>query len=1330
MKERWPVVAGDDHGSSSEGLLPNQECNSPQTWPALAGETAGSPFDVEEALPLDKGGVIRVPVNAGSLIGGVVSSFGSQPGTAQVGRQGKFPERPSDFQCPGSVGQAGDSPSDPPVYEVLYKIFQCQVISSVPLHKLCKGMVGLPPNSLQLGISLAQLLLAHPRDGSFVHRLLKQTWSKSPDTPPRRDLLPFQFNPSVGAALKLIQHFPVGDQGVIRVCTKSLKVLGRQQQKRLVREGCIQLWKWLIMMVLNGEFLDWSSEVKVTPAKPNLGQVAAMEMIGELVAKFIGNPLEVIPMPNFCDLLHTKSIDYAGEEVSYALPLRLEELLPGLPDAAVGGSLDAVTVVDEEVRAWLEDPKLCLKPVKLWPKVVPKAKINASKAEWFRLVEELFQRNLVATIEEDEIFSVGGVRVLNGAFAVKKSGTPAVGEDKITRLIMNMVPSNSYQLLMRGDLNTLASSSSWGSLVLPPGHTLLWSSDDQKGAFYAWRLPPQWRPYMTFKWPVPGSLVGRPEVDRIHVCSAVIPMGWISAVSLFQHLHRQLGLADRPLGAGFAPEKEWRRDRANPQPSGVENITWVQYYLDDFDAPEIVPSGCWETLRGTLSPDHAAQREAYSNQGVEISEKKAQVRQPVVVRMGALVDGLAGTVSAPLSKKYEVMGFLLWTLTKERPNNKSLLMILGRLVRCFEFRRPLMSLLRGCWPRTHIYARCPVSANVWSALVRGSIMLPMATSDLRSQVDGLVSASDASEKGGGLCVSDQLTAEGLAMLKTLQGEAYKKTRCLPFQPAGAMPVPGARGPKLFVLSLFDGVAAIMCALSRLPCQVVGFAASEIDRECRKLVRKRWPGVIELGRVESIDEKVVEALVNALGFKVDIFLISAGSPCQDLTVLLAGRAGLAGSRSKLFFEIPRIYELCRARFGEKVVFMVENVFSMSGESRSEFSRVLGVPPVLIEASDLSWVRRPRLYWCSWPVQPAGDEKLIDMGDYMHLQLPDHRHESDHWVQGTWTRMGRGPLPTFTRALPRDHPPLQPAGIASATSEAQQRWVEDRYRFQVYQYEDNNLLWQGELWRLPNLEERETLMGFDRGYISNCLPPKFSDDEKFDLGCCMIGNTFHVGAVTVICQSLLKWFDPATIDLNHKTMWNTTGVAPPGWAKFPSFVSRGDPDPSSPHLVHEILRQGDRAGTDIRLDVGIPFRFKAFPRAGLRTSFFKWRIIHGYKWQHTSHINCLELQAVINSLNWRLRKLSRHRKRVLHLIDSQVVASIITKGRTSSFRLRKGIQKLNSLLLASGIRLAIGYCHTSDNPADIPSRWADKSGKKTENKKGKGSSSRSVSSLTSC
>ena len=102
--------------------------------------------------------------------------------------------------------------------------------------------------------------------------------------------------------------------------------------------------------------------------------------------------------------------------------------------------------------------------------------------------------------------------------------------------------------------------------------------------------------------------------------------------------------------------------------------------------------------------------------------------------MGAEVDGQFGTIAAPMKKKQEVIGFTLWLLGQGMPRVKGTLMVLGRLVRCFEFRRHLMSLLRDCWPKVGPHVRQPLKSETIRSLVRASVMLPMAYSDLRSQV--------------------------------------------------------------------------------------------------------------------------------------------------------------------------------------------------------------------------------------------------------------------------------------------------------------------------------------------------------------------------------------------------------------------------------------------------------------------------------------------------------------------------------------------------------------------------------------------------------------------
>ena len=64
-------------------------------------------------------------------------------------------------------------------------------------------------------------------------------------------------------------------------------------------------------------------------------------------------------------------------------------------------------------------------------------------------------------------------------------------------------------------------------------------------------------------------------------------MGWLSAVSLFQHVQRRISLCPYPHGAQLPAEKEWRRDCPLPLRADVQSQSWFQIYLDDFDAPVV-----------------------------------------------------------------------------------------------------------------------------------------------------------------------------------------------------------------------------------------------------------------------------------------------------------------------------------------------------------------------------------------------------------------------------------------------------------------------------------------------------------------------------------------------------------------------------------------------------------------------------------------------------------------------------------------------------------------------------------------------------------------------
>ena len=76
-----------------------------------------------------------------------------------------------------------------------------------------------------------------------------------------------------------------------------------------------------------------------------------------------------------------------------------------------------------------------------------------------------------------------------------------------------------------------------------------------------------------------------------------------------------------------------------------------------------------------------------------------------------------------------------------------------------------------------------------------------------------------------------------------------------FRPAGAVDVKGGVGPRVLVMSFFNDIGSLMVALSRLPCQVVGYASCEINREMKRVICRRWPGIIELGSMSNVDEKI-------------------------------------------------------------------------------------------------------------------------------------------------------------------------------------------------------------------------------------------------------------------------------------------------------------------------------------------------------------------------------------------------------------------------------------------------------------------------------------------
>lgn len=108
-------------------------------------------------------------------------------------------------------------------------------------------------------------------------------------------------------------------------------------------------------------------------------------------------------------------------------------------------------------------------------------------------------------------------------------------------------------------------------------------------------------------------------------------------------------------------------------------------------------------------------------------------------------------------------------------------------------------------------------------------------------------------------------------------------------------------------SLFSGIGGFDLGFERAGIKTVWQV--EIDPFCRKVLERHFP---DARRFTNITKILPYELP-----RVDV--ISGGFPCQDISDAGNGRAGLAGSRSGLWFEMHRIIGELRPQF-----VVVENV----------------------------------------------------------------------------------------------------------------------------------------------------------------------------------------------------------------------------------------------------------------------------------------------------------------------------------------------------------------------------------------------------------------------
>ena len=997
---------------------------------------------------------------------------------------------------------------------------------------------------------------------------------------------------------------------------------------------------------------------------------------------------------SWSEFFMTRGIDYKGDEVRTARAFEWRNIEPALPREIGRVPLEDVCTLG--AHHYVVNFDLYLKDRDAWT-LGRAPRVMVADEHWPEVCTGLLRSGVCTLLPAEDLFDTGKGPLLNGLFGVTKEEW--AGDVEVYRLIMNLIPLNNLVHPLRGDVNTLPMWSMMNPFFIQPGEQLLNSSEDVRCFFYTMAVPPSWWKYLGFNKRVPDCcLPAHLQGREVYLASKVLPMGFLNSVSLAQHVHRNLALwsgeADDDVNL---PENEIRKDRS----STVGNPSW-RIYLDNYDLLEGVKATGVTSVQGSMAPSVLALRNEYEKWEVPRNLKKSVSRALRAEVQGAQVDGEEGVAYPRESKLLKYIGAAITLVREDRVSQKQLQVVCGGLVYFSMFRRPLLGCLNAVWALIESFNQSgamvqPFPDNCKAEIMRLVALVPLARLDFRLPFHEQVTCSDASSTGGGICASAGISRWGqVAALGKLRGE-----------------LPELRSEhQVLTIGLFDGIAALRVAADLLGLHIIGHVSVEIDSHASRVVESHFPEVRQVSDVQSVDVNMVREWSREYS-QASVVLIGGGPPCQGVSGLNVDRRGaLRDERSKLFVHVPRIATLVRQAFPWcQAHSLMESVASMDQVDRECMSETFGCAPWKCDAGTLTWCSRPRLYWLTWDIAEGPgvvlDSNCVPAEVVLHAWQDLEEVCQEGWIKVDPSR----PYPTFTTSRPRVAPGRKPAGISQCTAGELERWRQDKHRFPPYQYTHRNLVInRSNEMRLPSIQEKEYIMGFPIDYtLPSVAKGSRGTEAHLDVRHSLIGNSW---SVPVIAWLLAQLFGRLGLCPLYSPQDIVNLVCPSGqvylqsrlWRR-PLRPVRGPADEPNTPIVHKLANLISVKGEDILLSTPSSQLCKYHRlRASVPARIWRWRVVTGWKWRgQKEHINSLELRAVLTSMRWRIQHRGQVGYRFLHLTDSLVVLHSLSRGRSSSRKLRSSLSRINALLLCSSSQALWGYVHTAQNPADKPSRW---------------------------
>ena len=743
-----------------------------------------------------------------------------------------------------------------------------------------------------------------------------------------------------------------------------------EEAEEAAKEAGVASWTWILIALTNYLFCGGSrplGKVMLHPEAHTHEQEVVVQRYVRLVQIWIQEDAQKIETADWEKQSQDLGDMYTGYEVKKAFKLSWRAIEPHVPKEGAG-RIALKDTVRKELKPYVEDPDLLRIPdldLGDTPRSAPV--LVESDKEFDLIVKNLVKCGMLEREVESETLKVHQQPVYNGMFGVHKAWK--ILEDgscmRTLRLIVNLIPSNACQKRMPlQPSQSMGFAPLWGSMVLLEGEVILCYGEDVRHCFHIFSPSEKWRGYFVLSKEAAGSSFddGDPKRrSRPRVRSA--PMGWSNIVDFAQSTLEEMGKL-----SGIPAERVVKLGEPSPLLRLGEKREYHSYYVDNYDGFCIMAESDAGVYVGKPSDAQLQLRETFKTWGIERDEKKAAEGVLEWSTLGAEQLGNEGLVGSSRKFRRAVLGATLKMLqraTQIRSSELELASIVGKHMHSVQYRRPLGCCFDELYAAMNVGStRKPIGTAAIEELYLLCGLLPLHWLDQRSKLNPTVFATDASNEGGGACASTQLSARGRAKCHLLCSDLDGNE--------------GGAADPILVVEVFAGIGGLRKALELLGVIPQGIVLIECDPICIKLAKRHCAYVDDVKKVTMEMVKSWRAQFN----KAQIALIGGGWPCINHISLNASRKGSSADSSLLLKDMLTITEFLKKVSDKlrlppwKVLELYENVVMDQADLTTQSSRIETLP-VMNEAADVLWCRRPRLNWMKgFDVVKGSDATLLE------------------------------------------------------------------------------------------------------------------------------------------------------------------------------------------------------------------------------------------------------------------------------------------------------------------------------------------------------------------